>query len=106
MKLAGKSRIIGDVRGMGMLYAVEIVADKATKRPLPAQENPADGIRIRGLDNGLLIYARRTAGGRNGDWFMLSPPLTIAPAECDELLRRLARTIDDYEAYLQAHGHI
>jgi adenosylmethionine-8-amino-7-oxononanoate aminotransferase len=106
LKLAGKSRIIGDVRGMGMLYAVEIVADKATRRPLPARENPADGIRIRGLDNGLLIYARRTAGGRNGDWFMLSPPLTIAPAECDELLRRLARTIDDYEAYLQAHGHI
>ena len=106
LKLADKSRIVGDVRGMGMLYAVEVVADKATKRPLPATENPADGIRIRGLENGLLIYARRTAGGKNGDWFMLSPPLTICPAECDELLRRLERTIRSYEVYLAAQGMI
>ncbi len=106
LRLAGQSSIIGDVRGLGMLYAVEIVADKATKRTLPNNENPADGIRIHGLDNGLLIYSRRTAGGKNGDWFMLSPPLTITPAECDELLRRLAATIAAYELQLRASGHI
>jgi adenosylmethionine-8-amino-7-oxononanoate aminotransferase len=106
LKLAETSPIVGDVRGMGMLYAVEIVADKASKRPLPVDENPADGIRIHGLDNGLLIYSRRTAGGRNGDWFMLSPPLTIRPAECDELLRRLDRTLKAYEARLRLGGHI
>lgn len=106
LKMAEKSRIIGDVRGLGMLYAVEVVADKASRRPLPASENPAEGIRIKGLENGLLIYARRTAGGRNGDWFMLSPPLTICAAECDELLRRLARTIEAYELQLAATGLI
>lgn len=106
LRLAEKSRIIGDVRGLGMLYAVEIVADKATRRTLPPHENPIDGIRTLGLDNGLLIYARRTAAGKNGDWFMLSPPLTICPAECDELLRRLERTLVAYEARLVANGHI
>jgi adenosylmethionine-8-amino-7-oxononanoate aminotransferase len=106
MKLAATSPIIGDIRGMGMLYAVEIVADKASKRPLPTHENPANGIRIHGLDNGLLIYSRRTAGGKNGDWFMLSPPLTITPAECDELLRRLDKALKAYEAQLRASGHI
>ena len=100
--LAAQSPIVGDVRGMGMLMAVEIVADKATKRPLPVHENPSDGIRIHGLENGLLIYSRRTAGGKNGDWFMLSPPMTITPAECDELLERLARTIAAYETELRA----
>ncbi len=100
--LAANSAIIGDVRGMGMLMAVEIVADKATKRPLPVHENPSDGIRIHGLENGLLIYSRRTAGGKNGDWFMLSPPMTITPVECDELLKRLARTIAAYENELRA----
>ena len=101
-RIADASPIVGDIRGMGMLYAVEIVADKSTKRTLPVHENPADGIRIHGLDNGLLIYSRRTAGGKNGDWFMLSPPLTITPAECDELLRRLERTLGAYEAHLRA----
>ena len=102
--LAARSRIIGDIRGMGMLYALEIVADKASKRSLPPSENPIDGIRIRGLENGLLIYARRTAGGKNGDWFMLSPPLTICREECDELLRRLERTVRSYEDHLVASG--
>ncbi len=102
VELGARSSIVGDVRGMGMLYAVEIVADKATKRTLPVHENPSDGIRNHGLDNGLLIYARRTAGGKNGDWFMLSPPMTITRAECDVLLRRLSATIVAYETELRA----
>ena len=53
-------------------------------------------IRIHGLNNGLMIYSRRTAGGKYGDWFLLSPPLTITQAECDELLRRLRATFIDF----------
>jgi adenosylmethionine-8-amino-7-oxononanoate aminotransferase len=105
-RLAEQSAIVGDIRGLGMLYAVEMVADKSTRRSLPAHENPSDGIRIHGLDNGLLIYSRRTAGGKNGDWFMLSPPMTITVAECDELLRRLKQTLAGYETDLRTKGLI
>ena len=57
---------------------------------------PTEKIRIHGLNNGLMIYSRRTAGGKYGDWFLLSPPLTITQEECDELLRRLQATLRDF----------
>ena len=45
-----------------------------------------------------MIYGRRTAGGKYGDWFMVAPPLTISQSECDDLLIRLAATLDQVAA--------
>ena len=88
--------IIGDVRGQGLLLGIELVADPISKQPMTADFLPTEKIRIHGLNNGLIIYSRRTAGGKYGDWFLLSPPLTITQAECDELLRRLRATFIDF----------
>ena len=51
-----------------------------------------------------MIYSRRTAGGRYGDWFIVAPPLTITEFECDELAERLAATVDDYHKELLGKG--
>ncbi len=88
--------IIGDVRGQGLLLGIELVADPVSKQPMTADFLPTEKIRIHGLNNGLIIYSRRTAGGKYGDWFLLSPPLTITQAECDELLRRLRAAFIDF----------
>ncbi len=94
--------VIGDVRGLGLLYAIEIVADKKSKATLPERFSPTDKIRIHGLNNGLMIYARRTAGRKYGDWFIIAPPLTITRAECDELISRLRDTMNDFYDELQS----
>lgn len=104
MRLMAQCRIIGDVRGMGLLYAVELVADRATRRPVPEPARPTEDVRIHGLRNQLILYSRRTAGGKNGDWFIVAPPLTITTAECDELLQRLARTLRALESDYVANG--
>ena len=88
--------IIGDVRGQGLLLGIELVANPISKQPMAAEFLPTEKIRIHGLNNGLMIYSRRTAGGKYGDWFLLSPPLTITQEECDELLRRLQATLRDF----------
>ena len=93
--------VVGDIRGLGLLMAVELVADKATKAPLPEHALPTEKVRIHGLRNGLIIYSRRTAGGKYGDWFIVAPPLTITEDECDELVARLRRTLDDFVAELR-----
>ena len=69
-----------------------------------ATPSPTDVVRQRGLEHGLLIYARRTAGGRFGDWIMATPPLTVTEAECDELVARLERTLAAACADLRAAG--
>jgi len=99
--LATQCPVIGDIRGRGLLMAVELVADKATKAKLPESFQPTEKIRIHGLDNGLIIYSRRTAGGTYGDWFMIAPPLTITEAECEELVARLAATLEDFQEELR-----
>jgi adenosylmethionine-8-amino-7-oxononanoate aminotransferase len=81
--------IIGDVRGLGLLLAVELVADRDTKASLPNHVQPTDRVRIHGLRNGLLIYSRPTSGGRYGHWVIAAPPLIIGEDDCDELLSRL-----------------
>jgi len=88
--------IIGDVRGQGLLLGIEMVADPTRKQLMSPTFLPTEKIRIHGLNNGLMIYSRRTAGGKYGDWFLLSPPLTITQEECDELLRRLQATLRDF----------
>jgi len=96
--------VIGDIRGLGMLLAVELVADRITKEPLPPEVRPSDRVRVHGLRNGLMIYSRPTSGGRYGHWFIVSPPLTITEAECGELLRRLEMTLSHFVEELRAGG--
>jgi adenosylmethionine-8-amino-7-oxononanoate aminotransferase len=91
-----RSPIIGDVRGKGMLLAVEIVADKKTRQMLPGELKPSERIRILGLKNGVMLYTRASAGCKFGHWFMVSPPLTITEDECDELLRRTEKSVSDF----------
>lgn len=101
-QLAHGSAIMGDIRGRGLLLAVELVADKDSKRALPAALNAASRFQEIALEHGLAIYVRRTAGGRWGEWFMVTPPLTITSEEVAELLRRLGGALADLETELRA----
>ena len=96
--LKSSCALFGDLRGMGMVMAVEMVADQETKEKLPNEFLATERVRVHGLNNGLILYSRRTAGGKYGDWFMYAPPLTISEGECDELVKRLAGALGDLEA--------
>jgi adenosylmethionine-8-amino-7-oxononanoate aminotransferase len=102
--IAARSPIIGDVRGLGMLLAVEFVADKDTRAPLPAAALATERIRIHALRNGIMLYSRQTSGGRYGQWFMVAPPLTITDDEIVELLRRTEAAVTGLCAELKAEG--
>jgi adenosylmethionine-8-amino-7-oxononanoate aminotransferase len=99
--LRTRSPIVGDIRGLGLLLAVELVADRVTKASLPNELLPADQVRIHGLRNGLMIYSRTTSGGRYGHWFIVAPPLIVTEDECRELLERLEATLTDFVADLR-----
>ncbi|WP_420405396.1 aspartate aminotransferase family protein [Nisaea sp.] len=91
------SRILGDVRGRGLLNAIEIVTDRETKRIPPASLLASSRLTEIGMENGLLLYSRRTANGKYGEWLMVTPPLIVTEQEIDEIAERLARTLQTFE---------
>lgn len=88
-QLMARHPIIGDVRGRGLLQAIELVADPQTAARFPPEVDPAQHIARAALDHGLLLYARRQNGGRFGDWLLLAPPLTIDDSVVAAIIERL-----------------
>jgi adenosylmethionine-8-amino-7-oxononanoate aminotransferase len=103
-EIQAESAVLGDVRGIGMLLAVEMVADKAMKRSLPSGFQPTERIRVHGLENGIMLYSRPTAGGSYGHWFMVAPPLTITESEIGELLSRTRAAVLGLEREARSAG--
>ena len=87
--LANRHPIIGDVRGRGLLLAMELVADRDTMEPLPPERMAAARLVDLAYDRGLIIYWRRTRGGYVGDHVMVCPPLILNEGEIDEILSPL-----------------
>ena len=102
--LGERSSIVGDVRGKGLLLAVELVADQATKRQLPLEINAPARFQEIAMEQGLAVYSRRTARGRFGDWFMVSPPLTVTGEQVQEIVAGLERALATFQDELAAAG--
>jgi 4-aminobutyrate---pyruvate transaminase len=90
--------LVGDARGMGLIGALELVADKPSRRSFA----PADGV-------GAKVMALAEAEGLilrslMGDIIALCPPLIISEAEIDELFDRLTRALDQAEAWVSGQG--
>ena len=81
-ELKDKHEIIGDVRGMGLLQAVELVLDRKTKAPATAETAMAlEAAR----ENRLLVGK----GGMYGNVLRISPPMNVGRGDVDQFIERL-----------------
>ena len=77
---------VGDVRGRGLMLAVELVADAPRRRPFPRAEKTAERVAARAFADGLIVYPSvGVATGTDGDAIMLAPPLVVTEDEIDEM---------------------
>jgi putrescine aminotransferase len=79
--------LVGEVRGVGMLAAIELVEDRRARRPFPRERIVGTICRDHCFNNGLVMRAIR-------DTMVLSPPLVITEAEVETLLRKARLCID------------
>lgn len=98
--LSEKYDFIGEIRGLGLLLALELVEDRTTKKPFSAPLNMAQRLTDAAFEEGLILYPRRCINGLSGDHVLVAPPLVIDAAESRELLDRLDRALKKIEKWI------
>ena len=92
-ELAGHPAV-GDIRGIGMLRAVEFVADREARTPFPRAQRVTERIVAACADNGALVYSSTGgANGTDGDLILFGPPLVITDSQVDDLVLRCGKAI-------------
>jgi len=80
--------LVGNLRGIGLIAGLELVADKNDKTLFPAQRKMAFAVAAACLDEGLIVRALP------GDVVAICPPLIITPEQIDELVEKLSLGLD------------
>lgn len=92
-RLADRHAIVGDVRGKGLLWGVELVRDRATKEPwVPWNSKGSSWMKdfLRGaFERGAHLIGR-------GNVFLVAPPLCVSEEEVEEGIRIIADTLVDF----------
>ena len=87
-KALGDHPLVGEARGIGLIGAVELVADRKTKRSFEAKAGVGARCVAFAQEEGLLTRAVA------GDNIALCPPLIISPEEIDDMFAKLKRALD------------
>ncbi len=86
---------VGDIRGRGLLQAIELVADRSSKAPFDPELALHERAKADALARGLLIYpGGGTVDGRSGDHILLAPPYNVSDDELDMIVELLGETVD------------
>ncbi|MCJ7699685.1 aminotransferase class III-fold pyridoxal phosphate-dependent enzyme [Candidatus Bathyarchaeota archaeon] len=84
---------VGDVRGKGLMTAIEFVKDQKTKDPFPRSAKFTEKVIDLAFENGLVLYpGTGFVDGVNGDMVMVGPPLIIQESQIDEIIEILKKT--------------
>ena len=87
---------VGDVRGKGLLAAVELVEDPATREPFPRAARFAERLTDRAFAHGLVVWPNvGHVDGERGDLVMIAPPFTVSGDEIEEIARRLGAALEE-----------
>ena len=89
--------LVGEVRGIGLVGAIELVRDKATKESFDPKQGVGAYLSRRAQEHGLIVRAM-------GDNIAFTPPLIITEAQVDEMIDKFGRALDDTSRWVNDQG--
>ncbi|WP_164660946.1 aspartate aminotransferase family protein [Tropicibacter sp. Alg240-R139] len=91
----GQHTHVGDIRGRGLFWGVELVENRDTKTPFDARRGLAGKIKKAAVAEGLICYPMPgTRDGRSGDHVLLAPPFIMSDDDPQLIASRLAKAFD------------
>ena len=86
---------VGDIRGRGLFWGVELVADRASKAPFDPARKLHARVKREGMARGLMTYPMGgTIDGQQGDHVLLAPPFIVEEAHLEAIAGRLREAVD------------
>lgn len=86
---------VGDIRGTGLFWGIELVRDRGDKSPFDAKRQLHARVKREAMARGLLVYPMGgTVDGRYGDHVLLAPPFIVGEADLAYVAERLHQAID------------
>ncbi len=86
---------VGDIRGRGLFWGIELVRDRADKTPFAPEQRLHARIKAEAMQRGLMVYPMGgTIDGRHGDHVLLAPPFIVGDDELEQIVARLGAAID------------
>jgi hypothetical protein len=91
----GNHHHVGDIRGRGLFHAIELVEERASKRPFDPAKKLHQRIKAEAMARGLVVYpGGGTIDGKRGDHVLLAPPYIATRADIDTIVDRLGAAVD------------
>ena len=85
---------VGDVRGRGFFIGIELVRNRETRAPFPAERALSFDIGARAFADGLICYpCAGNVDGAAGDTIIIAPPYNASDAELQEIVEKFARAV-------------
>jgi adenosylmethionine-8-amino-7-oxononanoate aminotransferase len=89
----GDAPAVGDVRGIGLMVGIELVADRETKQPFPRSDQITEKVLAAARERELLLYSSTGHVDGDGDLLMFGPPFVISDEEIATAVERTADAI-------------
>jgi adenosylmethionine-8-amino-7-oxononanoate aminotransferase len=87
---------VGDVRGIGLLWAIEFVANRKTKQSFPTQQNFSARVAQACAERGVIVYPMQgSVDGTSGDHILVAPPAVITGEQIEWAVGNLKHAIGE-----------
>jgi adenosylmethionine-8-amino-7-oxononanoate aminotransferase len=91
----GNHRHVGDIRGRGLFWAVELVRDRGAKTPFDPALKLNERVKAQAIERGLATYPMGgTIDGKIGDHVIVAPPYIVTAEEVDAIVERFGDAVD------------
>lgn len=106
-ELAGSTEIVGDVRGLGGFWSMELVKNKDTKETFPVTLGVGGKVAAKSFENGMTVMGLSgTADGKSGDHVTIAPSFILTDDDVSFIAETLIKSVKEVEAELKAAGEL